>query len=396
MWTRYLLLCLCLFLYCSLGAQTAYKKGVIIDSIPVYGTKDQSYALYLPKGYQENQQNSIVFIFEPAARAAIGIRPFIPTAEKYGHILVCSNNSRNSTYDRNFGIANNLFNHIFSHFNIKESEMYLSGFSGGSRLVCAIASVTNQFSGVVACGAGFPNIREYRPSVQSYSYAGLIGDRDMNYKEMLGNRDYLHLLKFNSTLITYDGDHSWPPPEQVTRAFDWLHLQNLQKAISKDSTEVMTLYSEAYKRIQLFTSENNLLRASEQYERTIEAFKEFVAVDSLVAQHQSLLASKPYKKQTASFSSILKMEQKIANKLGQRINSDFKNPKKVDFGWWEKELDKLNAMEEREDAEIKKMTYRIKFDLFAKAYSRKNPLLNTTDEEQAELANRFIKLLYPN
>ncbi|MEM9078208.1 MAG: hypothetical protein AAGC43_14290 [Bacteroidota bacterium] len=391
---RNLLLLLCLTPSLFVQGQAKFEKGVTHDSIPVSGTSDESFALYLPEKYQANALNSIVFIFEPAARSALGIQPFIPAAEKYGHVLVCSNNSRNASYERNFGIANRLFSHIFSNFNIKENEMYLSGFSGGSRVACAIASLTNQFSGVVACGAGFPNAPDYKPSIQKYAYVGLVGDRDMNYREMLKNQDFLQLLKFNSTLITYSGDHSWPSPEHISYAFDWLYLQKMKGSLSKDSDSILPLYQSTYKRIQKHKTDNELLRVSEEYERITKTFKDFVAVDTLVQKHQTLLASKAYKNQRVSLSNVLKQEEKIANKLNARMVSDFEKPKKTNFNWWEKELAKLNALEEKGDAEIKKMVYRVKFDIFARAYSRKNTLLFDENPQRTALAQQFIDLLY--
>lgn len=391
----FLFFCICSILGFTIQAQTVFEKGAIHDSIPISGTNDESFALYLPEKYQENALNPIVFVFEPGARAAIGIRPFIQASEKYGFMLVCSNNSRNGPYERNFAIANNLFNHIFTNYNIKQDEMYLSGFSGGSRLACAVASLTNQFAGVIACGAGFSNLQEHMPSTQDYAYVGLCGDRDMNFKEMLKNKDYLNLMKFNHTLITYDGDHSWPSPEQISRAFDWLRVQKLKTENPGESQEVLALYKTAYSRIGAFKANEEFLYASEQYERLLKSYAGLVSVDSLTKQNQELLTSKPYKKQSTSLANVLKMERKLADKLTAKITSDFKNPKKTNFGWWEKELDKLNALKDKGDTEIQKMVYRLKFDLFARAYSRKNALLYNSNEEQAALVDRFLNLIYP-
>jgi hypothetical protein len=386
---------ICSGLVFSISAQTAFTKGVIHDSIPVLGAANESFALYLPERYQENELSSIVFIFDPGARAAIGIGSFIEVSEKYGHILVCSNNSRNGPYERNFDIANNLFNHIFSNFTVKEDEMYISGFSGGSRLASAIASLTNKFAGVIGCGAGFSNIKEHMPSTQNYAYVGLCGDRDMNYRELLENKDYLNLIKFNSTLITYDGDHSWPPPEQISRAFDWLHLQKLKKSTPEGSKEILGLYKSDYDRIGPFKEAGALLYASEQYERILKSYSPMVSVDSLAKQYQELLGSADYKKRLASHTNVLKMERKLAGKLRAQITSDFKNPGETDFGWWEKELNKLNTLKKKKGVEVGKMVYRIKFDLFARAYSRKNALLHSSNKEQAALVDRFLDMLYP-
>lgn len=375
-----------------LNAQDKAKRGTVQDSILVSGTTNETFALYLPESYDKSASSSIVFIFDPGGRGAIGIQSFIDASEKYGHILVCSNDSKNGPYERNFDIANKLFNHIFSNFSINENEMYVSGFSGGSRLASAIASLTKKFAGVVGCGAGFSYSHEQMPSVHGYAYAGLCGDRDMNYREMLENKDYLKLIKFNATLITYDGEHRWPPKEQILRAFDWLHLQKLKKEVSA-SSEILNQYHKDYALLEQFMENQNLLFASEQSERMLEDYKGFIQIDSLSKKHQQLQKSKAYKKQNTALSSALKLEVKLANKLQSQLSSDFENPDNINFEWWKKELTKLDALRENKDQEVQKMAYRVKFDLFARIYSRRNSLMYKQNPEFSEVADRLMELL---
>ena len=86
--------------------------------------------------------SAIIFIFDPSGTAINGINAFKAGAEKFGYILVCSNNSKNGPYQMNFDLTNRLFNHIFSEFNIAENRIYTAGFSGGSRLACTVAVLT--------------------------------------------------------------------------------------------------------------------------------------------------------------------------------------------------------------------------------------------------------------
>ncbi|MEO9512858.1 MAG: hypothetical protein ABJN84_16410 [Flavobacteriaceae bacterium] len=395
MWLKHLLLItICCSGITALG-QSLFETGKVHDSVPVSGTKDETFALYLPKSFNPDSLSSIIFIFDPAARGARGIKPFIPAAEKYGHLVICSNNSRNGRYDRNFNIANRLFSHTFNNFLIKQNEMYLSGFSGGSRLASAIATLTNRFAGVVGCGAGFSNVREHKPSVQKYAYVGLCGDRDMNYKEMLGDKDFLSLLKFNSTLITYEDDHSWPPPKQILRAFDWLALQQLKKSSPIDTLDIFNLYRSDYKKIKEFETDGELLYASEQYDRVLKSYQGLIKMDSLRKQQKELLTSKAHKKKSTSLAIALKTEQKLSGKLTTQMITDFITPKETNFGWWEKELNKLNALADKEDVEIEKMVSRLKFDLYVRAYSTKNEMLYNSNKEQVALANRFLDLISP-
>lgn len=392
---KFVFICFYLCIATISSAQTYYEKGKIIDSLKVSGTENHTFALYLPESFDPDTLSSIVFIFEPAARGKIGIQPFIQASEKYGHILVCSNDCRNGPYERNFEIANKLFTHIFSNFSIKNDEMYLSGFSGGSRLATTIATLTNLFAGVVACGAGFSHVREHMPSTQNYAYVGMCGDRDMNYKEMLKNTDFLGLLKFNSTLITYDGEHRWPPKEQIERAMDWLNLQKLRKSESKVTEEILRQYQQDYILFKKFEEADQLLYSSEQLQRMLNDYNGLIAVDSLKKIHGELLQSDAYKKSAADLESALKIEKKVSDKFLSRIREDFKKPSKANFKWWEKEIAKLNAIEEKGDEETRKMVYRIKFDLFARAYSRKNALLHDVDKEKIELAERLLELIHP-
>ena len=368
------------------------QKGVVHDSIVVSTTKNQTFALYLPKTFRENQLNPIVFIFDPAGRGAVGIRPFISASEKYGYVLVCSNNAKNGPYERNFDIANKLFNHVFSNFNIKENEMYLSGFSGGSRLASAIASLTNTFAGVVGCGAGFSYSQEQMPAAQQYSYVGLCGNRDMNYREMLENKAYLKLIKFNSTLITYDGEHSWPPQEQILRAFDWLQLQNLKKT-SAPSGKILQQYNLDHSLYEKFKQNQDLLFASEQIERMLNDYKGLIDVDSLSKQADELHISKAYKKQVAALASALKMEVKLASKLQSQLSEDFANPNKVNFEWWQKQFDKLDELRKQDGTEVQKMAFRVKFDVFARIYSRKNSLMYSQNDALNKLIGQFMDML---
>ena len=121
---------LLLFLFVSsysFSQTKGYNKGKIIDSILVKGTENESFQLYLPKTYNSTKNSAIIFIYEPAARGSIGIKPFIPAAEKYNYILVCSNNSKNGPYDDNFGIANRLFDYVFARIKTETIEYRRKG-----------------------------------------------------------------------------------------------------------------------------------------------------------------------------------------------------------------------------------------------------------------------------
>jgi len=219
-----------IFIYSFSFSQTKnYEKGKIIDSILVEGTTNESFQLYLPKAYNETTNSAIIFIFEPLGRGSVGIMPFIKSAEQYNYILICSNNSKNGPYDANFGIANRLFEEVFSEFKTDAKQIYTAGFSGGSRLACTIAVLTNAIQGVIGCGAGYMTDRSIIPKDVDFSYVGLVGDEDMNYQEMFNFKDWLETYAIKNELLTYEDGHKWPPEEQILRAMGWLEMQAYKK-----------------------------------------------------------------------------------------------------------------------------------------------------------------------
>lgn len=167
------------------------EKGVLYDSIWVDAKLGESFALYLPNKYNQEIASPAVFIFEPMARGSVGIEPFIKAAETYGYILICSNDSKNGPYEINYAVANNLFPKVLSMFKIDPKRIYTAGFSGGARLASSIAVQSNKIAGVISCGAAFNLKSRGLPSTQSFSYACLMGDEDMNYNELQFTNSYL-------------------------------------------------------------------------------------------------------------------------------------------------------------------------------------------------------------
>ncbi len=376
------------------NAQERFKKGEIIDSIPVSTVGKENFALYLPNSFDASKPSPILFIFEPAARGKIGVKTFIEASEKYGHILVCSNNSRNGPYNRNFDIANRLFDYAFTQFNIDKNQIFLAGFSGGSRLASAIAVLTDQINGVIACGAGFSLEPSHRPSFQKFSYAGICGDRDMNYTEMIQAKGYLQKLNFTNTLFTYKGDHKWPPSEQILQAFEWLEIRSHIKGIkTRNTKEIIESYQKNYELAYAAENNNEPVLAVENYERILTTYGKLLELDSINSKFKNIYKSKAYKTRLKSISKAFDKEAKLSNTYYLRFTKDYLNPDNSDMTWWKKEMDKLK--EESSDPEMNKMLDRLRFKVFAMAFSRNNPNLHKSNEKQIRFCKDLCKLVYP-
>lgn len=363
-------------------------KGVIVDSVKIENTADESYAVYLPKQYKREVPSAIVFIFDPGGRGKVGIEPFVLAAETYKYILVCSNNSKNGPTDVNLEIANRLFESVSTEFNLNPSELYISGFSGGARLASSIAVSSVAFQGVIACGASFNEMDKFSLQDASFSYVGMVGDTDMNYQEMIQNEEWLNKMMVKNTLFISHQTHTWPPQKEMLRAFDWLEIQAFKNSIRKSNeTTIKKIYEENLKIADSLKGNNEMILAIAEYERCNVIYDN--KDEKIKTIIESIKKSKEYKSQISKRDEILVLENEITNSILDQFDKELKEAKSEnDFKFWITELKKLEDRKTKsKDIAIKNMVDRLQFMIKALVYE-------TAQQSKRNFQND--KLLYCN
>jgi hypothetical protein len=345
-------------------------KGVIVDSVKIANTANESYAIYLPKQYVKEVPSAIVFIFDPDARGKIGIEPFVLAAETYNYILVCSNNSKNGPTDINLEIANRLLGSVSSEYNIDPSQLYISGFSGGARLAGTIAISSGAFQGVIACGASFNGLDKFALQGNNFSYLGMVGDTDMNYQEMVDNAAWLDNMKIKNTLFVSHLDHAWPAQKEMLRAFDWLEIEAFKRNIRKyNETTIKKICDKNLKIADSLKGNNEMIQAIMEYERCSVFYddKEKEEVKSTIT---TIKKSKDYKSQIRIRDEIKVLENEITNSILDQLDKELKVGKSEDdFKFWKTELKRLQDRKlKSNDISIKNMVDRLQFMINASVY----------------------------
>lgn len=226
--------CLFLFLFTaivfSFNAQAQeLPRGQVIPKIVSQSDTQKSYALYLPSYYTPEKKFPVIYAFEPAARGAYPVERFKAAAEKFGYIIVASNNSRNGLAGTEiFPIVKNMLEDTSHRFSIDQTRVYLAGFSGGARVAISYAvSSKGLFTGVIACGAGFP--QNLQPTKDlPFVIFGTVGDEDFNYPEMRLLDESLTKLNLPHRIVTFEGGHDWASSEYCIKAIEWLELQAMK------------------------------------------------------------------------------------------------------------------------------------------------------------------------
>lgn len=340
-----------------------YEKGVLKDTVHLIGTPEESFALYLPQSFDPKSPSAVIFVFDPAGRGNAGAMPFIEAAETYDIIVVCSNNSRNAAYAKNFDIAQRWFDDVFSRFNIDQNLIYAAGFSGGSRLASAIGVISGAFKGVIGCGTSFSgNPGQVPYKSDHFYYYGLVGTLDMNYQEMLNAKQWLNRMNLPNRIMTFDGKHHWPDSQEISSAFHWFRLQDINNNRSPTDQVFLESYLTTWlDKAHDMMKTQNLIGAAENYEHIINTLNPHFDLDSISGHLKQIRKTREYKKAVSERERISSLENRWTEKLVGRISLETEQESlPEDFRWWHKEMDQLHQdYIDAEKPEMKDMGLRL-------------------------------------
>lgn len=321
----------------TIPAKENFEKGQIIESVSNLFESSQSYALYLPSAYSTEKTYPVIYIFDAHGTGKLPVSMYKNLAEKYGFILIASNNSKNGTpWEQTQIIANNLFSDSQQRLSINTNRIYVLGFSGGARVANALCITNGAITGAICCGAAAPAANSKDPR-SNYTFLGICGNQDFNYIEMR-KYDMVELAgrAVKHAFIEFDGKHEWPKEEIMNEAFLWLELG----AMRKDPE----LKNEAF-------IKENILRYSTQIksaQQNNKIFETYILVRRTINFFDGLTDLKEYYdiykplKENAEVDKQLKKEEETWKKeeeLKAYYTEGFQS-KNID--WWKQEVNTIN------------------------------------------------------
>jgi predicted esterase len=201
--------------------QGGLEAGKVIPDIKCKTDPSVSYSLYLPSTYTEGKTVPVFLAFDPMARGTYPVNRYKELAEKYGFILMGSNDSRNGMPMQQLGqISEALFAEMRTRFDADSTRIYLTGFSGGARVACIIGMFGNKVQGVIGCGAGLPETD--RQHLKTFRYFVIAGEADPNLSEVIMQDQALTQAGWNHQLMVIPGGHEWPPVAGMDQAVRWM------------------------------------------------------------------------------------------------------------------------------------------------------------------------------
>jgi dienelactone hydrolase len=251
----------------------ASPVGKVIPKVTCIANDKESYALYLPSSFVANRKWPIVYVFDPFGRGPVAVETVRPAAEKYGYIVVASNNSRNGPQGGSGAAAQAMWLDTEQRFPIDEGRRYFAGMSGGARVAAALAlGCRGCVAGVIANAAGFPDNATPTADMK-FAYFAALGNADMNYPEFVELRSRLNDLGIHYRIRVFEGDHGWAPPGVWTEALNWMDLQAMAGGrLARDSARIQETMSADLERARGFETKREWLTALREYQAITRDF----------------------------------------------------------------------------------------------------------------------------
>jgi predicted esterase len=290
------------------------RKGRILERVFCADDPKQSYALYLPSNYTHDKEWPILYCFDFLGEGRVPVERFRDAAEKYGYIVVGSNNAKNGRVELSLAAFKAVWEDTHTRFSINDARVYTAGFSGGARIASLAASLCDQcveeehnLVGVIACGAGFQvGLSPSKKTV--FTYFATVGTDDFNFPEMRDLEKSLNEHQVANRIVEFEGWHAWAPVELCARAIEWMELQAMKRKKREKDEALID---------RLFIRELEEAAALEQSGKLYEAYVRFRA---LAADFKGLReVSGPEKKVAA-----LKDTEKVKRALRQEADQALK------------------------------------------------------------------------
>src|SRR5215470_330722 len=171
-------------------APAKLEQGKTIERVVCSKNAEQSYALYVPSNYSPDHSWPVVFAFDPGARGKIPVELMKDAAERYGYIVMGSNNSRNGPWKMEFEAADAMMQDAQLRFAVDLKRVYFAGLSGGARVASQLAQLCNCAAGVLLSGAGFSQ-NALLGRENAFPVFSAVGITDFNYSELVPLQDKL-------------------------------------------------------------------------------------------------------------------------------------------------------------------------------------------------------------
>lgn len=351
-----------------------FDVGKIISHVYCKNDALQSYALYIPlKGKAESLP--VMYFFDPHGNGSFPLTKYKSLAERYGFILIGSNNSKNGNdLESAEKIWNILVADTKARLKINNERIYTCGFSGGGKVACYIALQHSEVKGVIANSGALPEVS--RTGNFHFSFVAIAGEGDMNMTELVSISNELEKTQTRHRIIFFNGNHEWAPEQTMDIAFTALQIDAMHDHLMpSDQHLVESFILKTRKKIDVYLKEGNYLKAESEYKflASLPDIDTSPEAKNIKEQVAAIKSNPGYAKQLRSKQDLLAREENWKNEFNEKFGTG-------DASYWQKTINDFRQ-QARKQTDEGSMYQRLLAYLSLAFYSISNQLI-TTDRNQ--------------
>lgn len=281
----------------SYGQETAPTVPIetMLEDQPTLRDPTARYTLYLPRAFDPDRRHPVLLIFDPRGRARIAAELFRPAADRFGWILVSSNDTRSDgAWEPNRKAITALWPEAHLLAGADPRRIYAAGFSGGAIVAWVLAQSTHEVAGILSVGGRLaPEISTERIEFVHWGAAGSV---DFNLTEMRKIEELLDSQDVPHRLEVFDGPHAWCSPELAEEGVAWMELQAMRRALRPPSpTLISTLWDEDVARAENLEADGDVVAAERRWRAIASTFEGLHDVEAARARAQRIGSSREFK-----------------------------------------------------------------------------------------------------
>lgn len=273
-----------------------FPRGSLVEGIACRNDPTQTYTLYLPSSYVEETQWPVLFVFDPRGRSVMAAEIFRDAAERYGWILLSSDNTRSDgPWEPNAKAVSAMWPEL-GHYAYDPRRVYATGFSGGAMVAWWVGQQTKALAGVISSGSR-PMDRDHPDTEVPFAHFGAAGEAEFNY---LPTRE-LDVIAAKAgaphRFEAFEGPHRWMPPEKALEAIEWMELQAMRVGSRpKQDALVAELLEKDLEEVVTLETANKILEAQRRYDSIARTFEGLLDVEKVRRKAAVLAESSEFKK----------------------------------------------------------------------------------------------------
>jgi len=304
---------------------------------------EHTYEVFVPTRQSADTRLPLLVAIDPHGSGKTAMEHLKEAASTYPAVLVASNLIQNDD-PHYMEELQQLIADVQKRFPVGK-QIYLTGFSGGARMVLGYAT-KHQVDGVVACGA-FASPDQL--TAISCPVMGLIGMDDFNFPEMVQYILKPDLTPFNVHIELTEASHAWPDKGRLTNVFGWFRL-SAQSGKNNNKQQIRRFTKVQHARIDSLAGAGDLLQAA-CISRNMASVKAFDNAGSFDTLTNKLSRRPAYREQMSQLTASLQFEFNRRQVFLQSLFSKDEN-------WWKKEISALHEKMASEPNLMKRMAYK--------------------------------------